>query len=112
LRGHYAAGPGYLSSRDLAAEPSCQCWLIVRFGSSNGERRAYLTADYIHFNPRTLVALDIAADALVVSRTAVFVPGTYTLSGFVTETTDAGERPIENAGVYRLNEEEGGWDDA
>jgi hypothetical protein len=112
LPGHNAAGPGYLSTRYTAAELSCQCWLVVRFGTSDGERRAYLTADYIHFNPRTVVALQIAAGALIVSRTDVFPPGTYTLSGIVTEATDRGLTPIENAIVYRLNEEEGGWDGA
>jgi hypothetical protein len=110
LSGHFVQGPGYQSSSNVAAEPSCACWLVVRFGATNGERRAYLTADYIHFNPGTIVALQIAGLTLIVSRTDVFPPGTYTLSGFVTEATEAGLRPIENASVYRLDEEESGWD--
>jgi carboxypeptidase family protein len=110
LPGHSADGPGYQSSSNVAGEPSCQCWLVVRFGASNGERRAYLTADYIHFNPRTVVALQIAGGALIVSRTDVFPPGTYTLSGIVTEATGTGLTPIENVNVYRLDEEESGWD--
>ena len=112
LPGHFAEGPGYLSSSNLPGEPSCQCWPVVRFGASNGERRAYLTADYIHFNPRTLVALEIAGGALIISRTDVFPPGTYTLSGIVTEATETGLTPLENASVYRLDEERSGWDDA
>jgi len=96
---------------NVAGEPSCQCWLVVRFGASNGERRAYLTADYIHFNPGTVVALEIAGGALIVSRTNVFPPGTYTLSGIVTEATEKGLTPLENVNVYRLDEEGSGWDE-
>jgi len=110
LPGHSVQGPGYPSSNNVPAEPSCQCWLVVRFGASGGERRAYLTADYIHFNPGTVVALEIAGGALIVTRTDVFPPGTYTLSGIVTEATEAGLTPIENASVYRLDEEGSGWD--
>jgi hypothetical protein len=112
LPGHSAEGSGYQSSSNVAAEPSCHCWLVVRFGASDGERRAYLTADYIHFNPRTVVALEIAGAALIVSRTNVFPPGTYTLSGIVTEATETGLTPIENVSVYRLDEEGSGWDEA
>jgi hypothetical protein len=110
LPGHVVAGPGYQPLGNSPAEPSCQCWLVVRFGAGNGERRAYLTADYIHFNPGTVVALEIAGGALIVSRTDVFPPGTYTLSGIVTEATETGLTPIENVNVYRLDEEESGWD--
>jgi hypothetical protein len=110
--GHSVQGPGYQSFGNVAAEPCCQCWLVVRFGASSGGRRAYLTADYGHFNPGTLVALEIAGGALIVSRTDVYPPGTYTLSGIVTEATETGLTPIENASVYRLNEEGGGWDEA
>ena len=83
--------PGYsVQGNFIPAEASCQCWLAVRFGTSNGERRAYLTADYGHDNPGTMVDLEIAGGALVVRRTDVFVPGTYTLSGVVTEQTPSG----------------------
>ena len=102
LSGHQANGN--------IEELSCHCWLVVRFGAVDGQRRAYLTADYIHFNPGTVVAVEITAGGLTVSRTDIFVPGTYTLSGFVTELTDTGSAPIENAGVYRLDQEESGWD--
>lgn len=42
----------------------------------------------------------------------MFPPGTYTLSRIVTEATETGLTPIENASVYRLNQAEGGWDEA
>jgi hypothetical protein len=103
--------PGYTSQGNaISADGSCQCWLIVRFGAANGERRAYLTADYGHDNPGTLVDLAIVGGALSVSRTGIFAPGTYTLSGVITEPTDnAGQAPVQNAGVWRLNEEATGW---
>ena len=55
----------------------CQegCAFEVRFGTRNGERRAYLTADYGHDNPGTLVDVEVSQGALVVSRTPVFPPG-------------------------------------
>ena len=102
--------PGYpRQGNAISAEASCKCWLVVRFGTSNGERRAYLTADYGHDNPGTVVDLAITGGALVVSRTNVFAPGTYTQSGVVTEETETGPAPLENAGVWRLNEEKSGW---
>src|SRR6202043_3140072 len=53
--------PGYpVQGNAISAEASCKCSLVVHFGTSNGERRAYLTADYIHDNPGTLVDLAIA----------------------------------------------------
>ena len=109
LPGHWVDGPGH-RGQSAPGEASCQCWLVVRFGAGNGQRRAYLTADYIHFNPGTLVALDVAGGALTVKRTDAFPPGTYTLSGIVTEATEAGLTPVENVSVYRLDEEESGWD--
>ena len=112
LSGHQVTGPGHPFQGNVAAEPSCQCWLVVRFGAANGERRAFMTADVGHFNPGTLVNLAITASALGVSWSDLFPPGTYTLSGYVTETTAAGQVPIENADVWRLDEEQGGWDHA
>lgn len=102
--------PGYRAEGNfIPADASCKCTLVVRFGTRNGERRAYLTADYGHDNPGTVVDLEIAGGVLVVSRTNVFPPGTYTLSGVVTEVTETGQGPVENAGVWRVNEEETGW---
>jgi hypothetical protein len=109
LPGHQVDGPGH-RVQSSAPEPSCQCWLVVRFGATNGERRAYMTADVGHSNPGTVVDLEIAGSALVVSWTDLFPPGTFTLSGYVTEATATGLVSIENAEVWRLNEEQGGWD--
>lgn len=78
------------------------CAFEVRFGTKDGQRRAYLTMDYVHDNPGTLVDVEVTGGALVVTKTNVFAPGTFTLSGTVTELTDAGERPVEAASVYRL----------
>src|SRR4029079_14118990 len=58
-------------------EASCQCWLVVRFGAADGERRAYITADLGHSNPGTVVDLEITGTALVVTWTDLFPPGTY-----------------------------------
>ena len=107
IDGTHLPGHGLFSG---AAEASCQCWLVVRFGAMNGERRAYLTADVGHSNPGTVVNLAIAGSALVVSWSDLFPPGTYTLSGVVTESTATGLVPIENAEVWRLDEEQSGWD--
>jgi hypothetical protein len=110
LSGHPADGPGHRLTGNLPPEVSCQCWLVVRFGAVNGDRRAYLTADVGHSNPGTVVALEIAGSAVVVRWSDLFPPGTYTLSGSITEATPTGLVPIENAEVWRLNEERSGWD--
>ena len=101
--------PGYAVQGNSISVPGCACTLAVRFGTQEGERRAYLTADYIHDNPGTLVDLSISGAALTISPTTVFAPGTYTLSGVVTETSENGPIPVEGAGVWRLNEEGSGW---
>lgn len=77
------------------------CAFEVRFGTKDGDRRAYLTVDYGHDNPGTLVDVEVAAGVLVVTRTTVFAPGTFTLSGVVTESTASGDVPVEGASVYR-----------
>lgn len=110
LPGHEVDGPGHRLHSNNPPESSCQCWLVVRFGASDGERRAYMTADVGHSNPGTVVDLEITGTALVVSWTDLFPPGTYTLSGFVTEGARVGLVPIENAEVWRLDEEQSGWD--
>jgi len=108
LPGHQVDGPGHRLQG--APEASCQCSLVVRFGATDGERRAYITADVGHSNPGTVVDLEITGSALVVSWTDLFPPGTYTLSGVVTEATATGLMPIENAEVWRVDEEQSGWD--
>jgi len=77
------------------------CAFEVRFGTRDGERRAYLTIDDGHDNPGTVVDLEVVGGVLVVAETDVFAPGTYTLSGVVSELTDAGAVPLEGASVYR-----------
>jgi carboxypeptidase family protein len=110
LSGHQVDGPGHQLQGNVAPEASCQCWLVVRFGAADGERRAYVTADVGHSNPGTVVDLEITGSALVVISTDLFPPGTYTLSGVVTEATATGLVPIDNAEVWRVDEEQGGWD--
>lgn len=101
--------PGFGVQGNSISVPACACSLVVRFGTREGERRAYLTADYIHDNPGTLVGLSISGGALTISPTNVFAPGTYRLFGLITETSKNGPRPVEGAGVWRLNEEGSGW---
>ena len=51
------------------------CAFEVRFGTRDGERRAYLTVDYVHWNPGTLVDVEVAGGALVVTETDEYPPG-------------------------------------
>jgi len=102
--------PGYRAQQNsIPAEAACTCWLIVRFGIRDGQRRAYLTADYGHDNPGTLVDLGIAGAALTVTRTTLFAPGTFTMSGVITEPSEDGPLPVADAMVTRVNEEGSGW---
>jgi hypothetical protein len=78
------------------------CSFEVRFGTKDGERRAYLTVDYGHSNTGTLVDVDVAGGTLVVTQTKMYAPGTFTLSGTVTEVTPTGQVPVEGAWVDRL----------
>ena len=75
------------------------CSFEVRFGTKDGERRAYLTVDYGHDNPGTVVDVDVVGGALVVTQTNMFPPGTPTLSGVVSEATPAGPAPVEGVTV-------------
>jgi Carboxypeptidase regulatory-like domain len=77
------------------------CDFEVRFGSKDGERRAYLTVDYGHDNPGTIVDVEVVNGALVVTQSKVFPPGTPTLSGIVAELTPAGLVPVSGVNVYR-----------
>ena len=45
------------------------CAFVVRFGIKDGKRRAYVTVDYGHDNPGTLVDVEVANAALVVTQT-------------------------------------------
>jgi len=78
------------------------CAFEVRFGVRDGERRAYLTVDYIHWNPGTLVDVEVAGGVLIVTATDVYPPGTVTLSGVISEMTSRGRQPVEGAEVWRL----------
>jgi hypothetical protein len=77
------------------------CAFVVRFGIKDGERRAYLTVDYGHENPGTLVDVEVANAALVVTQTDLYPPGSPTLTGVVTEVTSTGLMPVEGVLVYR-----------
>jgi hypothetical protein len=81
---------------------SVVCFFVVRFGTKDGERRAYLTVDYIHDNPGTLVDVEVADRSLVVTETDLFPPGSPTLSGVVTEITPTGPTLVRGVSVYRL----------
>ena len=87
----------YSNSVRICAEG---CSLEVRFGTKDGERHAYLTADYGHDNPGTIVDVEVADNTLSVTRTRVFPPGSPTLSGVVFEVTPTGQLPVEGAVVF------------
>jgi hypothetical protein len=93
---HYP-GSTFISGRICEAE----CAFEVRFGTKDGDRRAYLTVDYGHDNPGTLVDVEVVGGALVVTQTQMYAPGTFTLSGRVTELMAGNEIPVEGAHVYR-----------
>ena len=90
--------------------PPNSCVFEVRFGSGGGERRAYLTLDYGHDNPGTLVDVEVVRNRLVVTATDVFAPGSYTLSGTVTEVINGREAAVADVAVYRGVT--GGWQEA
>jgi carboxypeptidase family protein len=104
--------PGYWVQGTTISGRICdpECWFEMRFGTKDGQRRAYLTVDYGHSNPDTVVDIEVVGGALVVTQTQMYVPGTFTLSGRVTELTAGGEIPVEGAHVYRLVG--GGWREA
>jgi len=101
LPGHAVTG-GNSGEIYIPVEALCSCWLEVRFGTKDGERRAYLTAEYGHNNPGTLVDVGVSNGGLVVSRTTQYPPGTFVLSGIVTELTAAGAVPVEGLAVNLL----------
>jgi hypothetical protein len=77
------------------------CAFEVRFGTEDSERRAYLTVDYGHDNPGTLVDVEVIGGALQVTPTDVYPPGTPTLSGVVTGSTTSGPVGLEGVEVRR-----------
>lgn len=72
--------PGYPVRGDLVLADGIHPWLRlqVRFGTSDGERRAYLTwyDDYNHHYPGTVADIEVAGGQLVMRETDVSVPGT------------------------------------
>ena len=96
--------PGSNGPVDFIEGKICpECWAFeVRFGTRDGERRAYLTVDYHHDNPGTLVDVEVVGGALVVTKTKVFAPGTFKLSGVVTELTNGRTTAVAGVSVYRL----------
>lgn len=94
--------PGYpVRGNFIAADGTCEfCSFEVRFGTKDGERRAYLTFDYHHDNPGTLVDIEVVGGELVMTRTSVPPPGTYTVSGVVSEATPTGQAPVEGATLH------------
>ena len=77
------------------------CAFEVRFGTEEGERRAYLTVDYGHENPGTVVDVEVIGGALQVTQTDAYPPGTPTLSGVVTGMTVRGPVALEGVEVWR-----------
>jgi uncharacterized membrane protein len=86
------------------------CVFSVRFGTDTGQRRAYLTIDYGHDNPGTLVDVEVAGGTLLVRQTSMYPPGTPTLSGTVTEMTSSG--PTAVSGAYVARAVAAGWQSA
>jgi len=68
-----------------------------------------MTADVGHSNPGTVVDLEIAGSALVVSWTDLFPPGTYTLSGVVTKRRrgDWCRSRMQKCGAWTKNNRDG-----
>jgi hypothetical protein len=70
---------GYLADgRVITAEGVCAgCYFFVRFGTRDGERRAYLTwpTPATAEQPATVLDLDVVAGVLVARDTDVAVPG-------------------------------------
>lgn len=93
------SGSAYFISGNIGCPQGCV--FEIRFGTFGGERRAYLTIDYGHDNPGTVVDVEVIGGVLKVTQSNVGPPGTHTLSGKVTEATSAGEVPLEGVLVQR-----------
>ena len=77
------------------------CAFEVRFGNDHGEQRAYLTVDYGHDNPGTVVDVEVIDRVLHVEQTRLYPPGTPTLSGIVTGKTARGPVALEGVEMWR-----------
>ena len=78
---------------------SPDCAFEVRFGAKDGQRRAYLTVDYGHDNPGTLVDVEVVQGQLVVTPTGTYPPGSPTMSGVIYEQAAGGQVAVEGATV-------------
>lgn len=95
----------YTSFNYITADAIClHCSFEIRFGIKDGERRAYLTFDYHHDNPGTVVDLEVVDGKLIMTKTSVGPPGTYTLSGRIFEATPTGPAPVEGVTLHSLNQ--------
>src|SRR5688572_12891478 len=97
--------PGFfLDGENINATRLCSCWFEIRFGTRNGERRAYVTGNFPHEgNYGTILDLTVAGGSLDWSFTDVPVdPGPHTLSGVVTQLTPTGAVPLSGAKVSVL----------
>ena len=96
--------PGFIfDGVNIEAKRLCSCWFEIRFGSRNGNRRAYLTATFAHEgNPGTVLDLERYGNGLLWHFTQVPAsePGPNTFSGVITEATAAGPVPLPGAGVF------------
>ena len=96
--GGFGGTSAYFIEGEICPE---RCAFEVRFGASEGEKRAYLTVDYGHWNPGTLVDVEVHDGQLLVMQTEAFPPGTPTLSGLVSEMTPHGPAPLEGVRISR-----------
>jgi hypothetical protein len=97
--------PGFIfDGQNVDAQRLCGCWFEIRFGTRNGERRAYVTGNFPHEgNYGTILDLMVSGGTLDWSFTDVPVdPGPYTLSGVVTQETPTGAVPLAGAKVSFL----------
>lgn len=72
---------GYRVNGDDIRGPGPDDWFQVRFGTKNGERRAYLgwDDDFCHCpgSSATIVSIEVVSGRLVITATDVPVPGSY-----------------------------------
>jgi hypothetical protein len=64
-------------------------------------RRAYVTLDRGENNPGTVVDLKVVNGELITTETSAGPPGTFTLTGVITEETAAGPVPVQGVHVGR-----------
>jgi hypothetical protein len=85
----------------LAPSICSYCAYEIRFGTEDGVRRAFVTLDRGENNPGTVVDLKVVNGELVTTETSAGPPGSFTLTGLITEDTAAGAVPVAGAYVGR-----------